>query len=381
MADSSDYLSRAVTAAGILTNRWFPASAPSVWVPDDYWRTPTICTLLVDLMTLTNEVDYTATLENARKAGEGPLTWCAYYDDLTCWGRFFMHAYNYFQSQSNSAMAAPYLKDAQIVCDQLNQAWEGGDSPEYCGGGIWWMRPPAPPPPSNSFKASNSTLGFMEAALSLYLVLGDQRYLDMGQKAWDWLVSNKFIDDNGLVWGALTPDCKIDPNNVPVVGLQGNPLGPLWSLYLATKNTEYLDAADKVVAGTMSIMVWEGTQILQDRNDAEWASQSDDWKLQNSGDTPFKGNVSNYLGEYTKNLSALSDPARQQKAATYAAFLRSNADAVWTNYPGAMFSMDWHTLDKDYQPIRDDNRQNSDYVNASLQYSGVAVLAAAALVS
>jgi hypothetical protein len=374
MPDSSDYLSRAVTAAGILTNKWFPASAPSQWVPGDYWRTPTICTLLVDLMTLTNEVDYTATLENARQAGEGPLTWCGYYDDLTCWGRFFMHAYNYFQNQSNSAMAKPYLNDAQIVCDQLSQAWDNADGPEYCGGGIWWMRPPAPPPPSNSFKASNSSLGFMEAALSLYLALGEEKYLDMGQKAWDWIAANQFVDDQGLVWGALSPDCKLDPNNVPVVGLQGNPLGPLWSLYQATKNTEYLDVADKIVAGTMSVMVWEGTKILQDRDDAEWASQSDDWKRNNSGDTPFKGNFSNYLGEYTKNLSALSDPIRQQQANTYGELLRTNADAVWTNYPSTMFSMDWHTLDKDYQPIPD-----ADEVNASLQYSGVAVLTAAAL--
>lgn len=376
MPNSSTYLSQAVTAAGILTDKWFRSTTPGQWVPADYWRTPTICTLLVDLMTLTSEVDYTATIENAREAGEGPLTWCAYFDDLTCWGRFFTHAYHYFQGQSKSVMAAPYLNDAQIVCDQLSQAWDGWDAPEYCGGGIWWMRPPAPPPPSNSFKASNSTLGFMETALSLYLIIGDKKYLDMGQKAWDWLMANQFVDSNGLVWGALTPDCKIDPNNVPVVGLQGNPLGPFWSLYQATKNTECLDVADRVVDGTMSLMVWKGTQILEGRVDAEWASQTNDWKRNNSGDTPFKGNFSNYLGEYVKNLAALTDPARQQKAATYAAFLRANADAVWTNYPGTMFSMDWHTLDENYQPIPD-----ADEVNASLQYSGVAVLTAAAMVS
>lgn len=376
MSDSTDYLSRAVTAAGILTSKWFPPSAPGQWVPNEYWRTPTICTMLVDLMTLTNKVDYTETLENARQAGEGPLTWCSFYDDLTCWGRFFMHAYNYFEAQSNSAMAAPYLKDAQIVYEQLNQAWNNWDAPEYCGGGVWWMRPPPPLPLSNKFKASNSSLGYVEAALSLYLALGDQKYLDVGRQAWDWIVTSQFIDDKGLIWGALTLDCKIDPNNVPVVGLQGNALSPLWGLYVATKNTEYLDFADKIIEGTMSIMVWEGTQILQDRDDAEWTGQSDDWKRQNSGDTPFKGNVANYLGEYTKNLSTLSDPARQQQAAKYAALLRTNADAVWTNYPGAMFSMDWHTLDANYQPIPD-----ADEVNASLQYSGVAVLTAAAMVS
>ena len=380
-----DYLSQAISAAKILTDQWFSPSTPSQWVPEDYWRTPTICTCLVGLMMQTDEVDYTTTLENARQAGECCLTSCGWLDDLTTWSRFFIHGYDYFQSKSDTRMAAPYLQDAQIVCDQLNQTWNDWDSTEWCGGGVWWKREFNPPNFSgNNFKASNSTLGFMEVALNLYRLLGDQKYLDMGQMAWDWLVQNNFIDDKGLVWGGLTLECAIDLSNVPVVGLQGNPLDPLWNLYKATNNTDYLDVADKLIEGTMSNMVWEGTQILQDRDDATWASTSNQSKIDNSGDTPFKGNVANYLGEYTKKLSALSDPARQQQAATYAALLRANADAVWTNYPGTMFSMDWHTFTPDYQPVTPNPQEfwpTSDYVNASLQYSGVAVLAAAALVS
>ena len=376
-----DYLSQSVTAAGILTNQWFQSSTPGNWIPMDYWRTPVICTLLVDLMSQTNQVNYTDTLENARQNGENQLTTCGYYDDLTWWGRFFMHTYKYFKQQSNSQMAELYLADAKVVCDQLSQAWDASASD--CGGGIWWMRPPPPLPPSNKFKASNSTLGFMETALALYLDSRDQNYLQLGQKAWDWIVQYKFVDDKGLVWGALTDDCQIDPGNVPVLSLQGEALTPLWMLYEATGNTSYLDIADKVAEGTMSNMVWPGTQIMQDRDDAKWANQTDYWKTQNSGDTPFKGLFATYLGEYTKNLSTLSDPVRQQKAATYAAFLRANGDAVWTNYPGKIFGMDWHTLDPNYQPIPEDNNPipNSDYVNASLQYSGVCALTAAALVS
>ncbi len=378
MPDSSDYLDHAITAAGIMTERWFPSSAS--WVPQDYWRTPVICTLLVDLMSQTNQVDYTTTLENARRKSEFYLKNCGFYDDLTWWGRLFMHAYHYFQNSSDSSLAKPYLNDAVIVCDQLSQAWDAWDSPQYCGGGIWWMRPTTWNPPvfPDNFKASNSTFGFMETALTLYPVLGDKKYLELGQKAWDWIVNSKYIDDKGMVWGALTADCTIDPENVPVHSLQGEALAPLWYLYQATKNTEYLDVADQIAHGTISIMVWKGTQIMQDRHDATWASHDDAWKRKtdNSGDTPFKGLFATYLGEYAKNLSTLSDPARQQKAATYAAFLRANADAVWTNYPGHIFSMDWHTQDNNYQPIPD-----ADETNASMQYSGVAVLAAAALVS
>lgn len=376
MPNSPDYLSQTLTAANVLTDNWFSPTAPGEWIPGDYWRTPVICTLLVDIMMQTNKVDYTATLENARQNGEPYMESCGYYDDLTWWGRLFMHCYDYFKSQSNP-LAQNYLADAKIVCDQLSQAWDRDATPQYCGGGVWWMRelwPPQPPyDASKTFKASNSTFGFMETALALYLELGDQTYLQMGQKCWDWLVQWKFVQDNGLVWGALVPgDCNLDPNNVPVLSLQGEALAPLWMLYKATNDTQYLDAADKVAEGTMAKMVWQGTQIMEDRDDAKWAGQSDDWKRQNSGDTPFKGLFATYLGEYTKNITSV----RPDQAAKYVAFLRANADAVWANYPGTMFSMDWHTLDQNYQPIPD-----ADYVNASLQYSGVCALAAAALVS
>jgi hypothetical protein len=359
-----------------MTDNWFPPNLPLV--PQDYWRSPVICTLLVDLMSQTNKVDYTTTLDNARKAGECCFTWCGFYDDLTWWGRLFMHCYHYFESHSDSARAKLFLNDALIVCDQLDQAWKAWDKPEYCNGGVWWKRPTRwdPPIPPANFKASNSTFGFMETALTLYLVLGDKKYLDFGQMAWDWIVKYKYIDDKGLVWGALTAECTIDPDNVPVLSLQGEALAPLWYLYKATNKTEYLDMADKIAEGTIATMVWEGTHIMQDRDDATWAGHDDDWKrkTENSGDTPFKGLFATYLGEYAKNISALSD--RQQKVAKYAAFLRANADAVWINYPGHMFSMDWHTLDAAYQPIPD-----ADETNASMQYSGVGALAAAALVS
>ncbi len=374
MANSSDYLNQAIAAANILTDKWFPPSAPGTWVPEDYWRTPTICTQLVDLMAQTDQVDYTSTLENARIAGEPYLTNCGYYDDLTCWSRFFMAAYGLFQARGDTALAKPYLTDAITVCQQLSTAWDDWDSPKYCGGGVWWKREFFPPHFSgNNFKASNATLGLMEVALDLYFVLGDQSYLTRGQQAWDWLASYKFVLDDGLVWGGLNLSCQLDPNNVPVVGLQGNPLGPLWSLYRATNDTQYLDVADRVVDGTRTLMVWEGTEILEASDDAEWASQSDEWKRENSGQTPFKGNFCNYLGDYAKNLATVDDPVRQQKAASYAEFMRANADAIWKNYPGTMYSMDWHTPDPDYQPIPD-----ADVVNGSLQYSGVAALAAAA---
>jgi len=384
MPSSPDYLSQALTGTEILTDKWFPPSAPTSWVGWDYWRTPVICTLMIDLMTQTDKVDYLPTVEAARVAGEIYFTNCSYYDDLTWWGRLFMHAYDYFKSHSQTDLMQTYLADAKVVCDQLNDGWNRWDSAQYCGGGIWWMRENFPPQPpydsSTTFKASNSTLGFMETALALYLELGDQTYLALGQKCWDWLVKWKFVTDEGLIWGALIPgDCKLDPANVPVLSLQGEGLAPLWMLYKATNKTEYLDAADQIAEGTMAKMVWEGTQIMQDPCDGEWDSQTTDWKYSKSNNTLFKGLFATYLGEYAKNVATL----RPQQAEKYVAFLRVNAKAVWANYPGALFGMDWHTLHENYQPIPPDKTfkpiPNSDSTNASLQYSGICPLAAAAL--
>lgn len=372
------YLDKAVTAGQILTSKWFDSNAPLNWVPNDYWRTPTICTVLVELMSETGQPTYLSTIENARTQGEGWLTTCGYYDDLTVWGRFFMMAYNYLQTASPSKAAA-YLADAQIVAQQLKAAWDA--SSNICGGGVWWQREPTSYP--GNFKASNATLGYSETCINLYLAMGktQQNYLDQAVSSMKWLIATKVFDapipgtSAGMVWGGLNQSCGVDVGNGPVVGLQGNPLGPLWSLYEATGDTSYLDLAQQVVDATMKNLVWSGTQILETSIDAEWDGQGPQWQSDNSGPTLFKGIFTRYLGVFTKNLATLKDPVRQKASQQYAAFLKTNADAVWSNYPGQIFGMDWHSMHGDYQVNPDDQ------VNACLQYSGLAALLAAALVS
>jgi Glycosyl hydrolase family 76 len=364
---SNPYIKYARSAVNTLTSKWFAADTPSYWVPQDYWKTPTICQELVFYMELAGESSYVSTLENARVASEYYLNNCSYYDDLTCWGRFFISAHNYLKSGGGvGADPANYLNDAITTYSNLTAAFTDGTA---CGG-VWWKR--FPPSYPDNFKASNATLGLMEIALGLYFATKQQQYLDTGRKAWEWLQNSKMIDAKGYVWGGLNEQCGIDCTNQPVVALQGNPLAPLWMLYQVTGDTSCLDTAQTIVGLTMQKMVWQNTQILLTTADAGWNCQNSDWQEQYLGETLFKGIFMGFLGNFTKSLQSLEDPSRKQAAQQYAAFLQANADAVWANFPGGNFGMDWHTPSPNYQVNPD------DIINACLQYSAVAAFVAAA---
>ena len=163
--------------------------------------------------------------------------------------------------------------------------------------------------------------------------------------------------------------------------MQGNPLGPLWSLYAATEDTSYLDIGQSIAEAAIRQMVWPtgnawdpGAAILQARPDADWNRQTEAFRQSCSGDTPFKGIFAGFLGAFTKNLATLTDPTRQQAAQRYAAVLAGNANALTTNFPNGAYGMDWHTSQPNYQPDPD----TQDGINACLQYSALALFLAAA---
>lgn len=320
---------------------------------------------LVDYMALTGDSTLVPTIENARMAGEPYLGNCGWYDDESVWGRFFMAAYFYFSSGQHGANPSNYLQDAITVYTDLSAAWDS-----TCGGGIWWRRDPKSYP--DNFKAINSTLGLMEIALDLYFATSQKSYLDSAQRSWQWISDSGMIDSQGMVWGGLASNCQKDPNNKPVVALQGNPLGPLWSMYQATGDPSYLNVAALIVKGTQENMVWPGTSILMAGADAEWNQQDEDWRENNAGETPFKGIFVGFLGSLTQNLATIQDPSWQNTAKQFKLLLEANANAVWANFPNGIFGMDWHTPDPQYGGDSDNT------INASLQYSALALFLAAA---
>jgi hypothetical protein len=369
----TDYLSYATSAIQTLTSNWFTPQTPIDWGGgSNFWKTPTIALELIDYMGVTGDTSFITTIENARTTGEFYIGNCGYYDDETCWGRMYIAAYLVFNANSTlKPYAANYLQDAIAVHNDLVAAWD-----QVCGGGIWWKRNPASYP--GNFKASNSTLGSMEIALGLYQATGQQTYLAWAQQCWQWLAQVELIH-GGLVFGGLTSDALPDPTNGPVVALQGNPLGPLWSLYAATNDASLLDVAESAAIAGIHQFIWPPiagwtpqTAILRAGVDPEWNSQPEAVHQAWGGETPFKGIFAGFLGEFAKNLATVSDPAHQAAAKQFGTVLESNADAVWSNFPGGAFGMNWYASQPNYQPDTDQG------INASLQYSALALFLAAA---
>ncbi|NAY93091.1 hypothetical protein GTQ34_14315 [Muricauda sp. JGD-17] len=364
--NNNPYYKYSKTALNILTSNWFTPDTPGNWVPNDYWRTPTICLILIEAMQLYDTNDYLNTLVNAYNAGNPDTTDCAYYDDLSVWGRMYTKGYRLLNAQGKVQDAANFLNEAKTVSNQLKSA---ADS--VCGGGIWWKRDTGDP---NNFKAANSTIGWAETAIDLYNITQDASYLNDAKTAMDWVMAKGLIASNGAVWGGMghQTDCSIANDNPPVIALQGNPLAPLWALYAATKNQSYLTAAQNCVAWAMANKTFSGTQIFQTKEDVEWKNQSLNWQEGNSGPCLFKGIFSRYLAELAINMFKSGDADLVIRAKKYDTMLKANADMVVKNYPSYIFSMDWNSPNPGYTPTP------NDQLNASLQYSGVSVLLSAA---
>jgi predicted alpha-1,6-mannanase (GH76 family) len=359
MASRQTYLGYAGAAAQVLTDKWFPTDGPTNWVnAGDFWRAPNLMTALTDLMQLTGSRDYLATATNALAAfspyfipGSSP----AYYDDECWWGALFLRLGNLTGDHS-------WFSTAGQIFTDLQGGWDN-----VAGGGVWWMRDPKNP---DNEKGSIENELYMDIAMGLYAdgPAGErQTYLDATNQTWQWMQA--LVDSTGLVWGSLNRDGSIKRSNVARPYNQGVILGPLWALYRLAGDTTYLDRAEQIAQAAIDTMTWPDG-ILR-----EVCEQRGDCGPGDLNPPLFKGVFVRYLGEFAQRLATLDDPARRQTAQRYAAFLQRNADAVWANYPGRIFGMDWHTPQPNYQP------SGVLIYDGSLQSSALDLFVAAALVS
>jgi predicted alpha-1,6-mannanase (GH76 family) len=361
MASRQTYLDYAHAAAKVLTTKWFPVDGPTKWVDaSDFWRAPNAMTSLTDLMQLDGTRSYLATADNAKTvfAGNFSPPWSpSYYDDECWWGACFLRL---------GALTgdAGWIGIADQIFDDLRQGWD-----DVAGGGVWWKRDPKSYSGGNE-KGSIENELYMDIAMTLYAAKPpseQQPYLDAAKQTWHWM-QRTLVQPNGLVWGSLDADGKINPKNAARPYNQGTVLGPLWAMYEAEGDASYLDAAEKIVAAALDTMTWpDGVlrEVCEERGDC---GQDHDPPL-------FKGIFVRYLGEFTRRLATMNDPARRKAAQQYATFLQHNADAVWANFPGGIYGMDWHTPQPEYQP------KNDLLYDGPLQSSALDLFVAAALVS
>ncbi len=360
MASRQTYLGYAHAAAKTLTTNWFPTDGPTNWVnQSDFWRAPNAMTSLTDLMRLDGTRSYMATAANAKSvfmANFSPPSSPSYYDDECWWGALFLRL-------GALTSDAAWIGIADQIFADLKGGWD-----DVAGGGVWWKRYPTSYPDNEKGSIENEL--YMDIAMTLYAAKPPsqrQPYLDAATQTWRWMQA--LVQPNGLVWGSLNQDGTINPKNVARPYNQGTVLGPLWAMYEVAGDTSYLDAAEKIVAAAFETMTWPDG-ILQ-----EICEQRGTCGPADLNSPLFKGIFVRYLGEFTQRLAAMSDPARRQAAQHYAAFLQRNADAVWANFPGGIFGMDWHTRQPDYQPT------GTLLYDGPLQSSALDLFVAAALVS
>jgi hypothetical protein len=364
---STSYVERAAEAARVLTSRWFNQQLVDSWVPgEDYWKTPAIAAELVTNMRLSGTAPYGPLVSYVRQRGEPWLATCKYLDDATAWGAFHLTTYDWLPA--GGGFRDIWRANAETAFGGLWSTWD-----DRCGGGLYWRRP-GYGDDSENIKAMNSTLGLMQMGLGLHRITRGQVFLDAANQAWAWIQGSGLIDADGLVWGGYNPQCQRAQDNPPVVALQGNPLQPLWWLYQLTGDPALLDLAQRIVDATVHTFTWPGTQTLKTGTvDGQWATEDSAWRLHHQNQAMFKGVFCGFMGPFTASLATV--PGRQRTAARYAVFVCANADALTANFPGGMFSMDWHTPAPGYTPDADAG------TNAILQYSGLAALNAAAAVA
>jgi hypothetical protein len=334
---------------------WFPATVPDGWIPQDYWKTPTITRGLIRYALLDDAAgkDVRTTVDSVYKAGYDALTWCAFLDDLAAWGRMFAAAADWLAT-SDPAGAKTYRTEAGAVYDQLENGWDS-----TCDGGVWWMRDAGG---SDNFKASVSTMQYAD--------IGGSLGKDM-TRAWEWELSTGLVDEHHIVWGGTDSSCGRNPKNPPSAADQGHTIGAMLGLYAVTKDTRWLQTGCDVAAGAMATMTWPGTQVLLTSIDAKWRDQSEDWRVNNADPTLSKGLFVENLGDFAALLTGLGGQWAAP-AATQSAFLRANADALAAQYPQAIYDMDWLHGDASYTGDGDALTQSC------LQYSALATFIAAA---
>lgn len=194
------------------------------------------------------------------------------------------------------------------------------------GGGIYWDH-------NKSYKNAITNELFLVIVTKLYLVTGDQIYLDWANKEWAWFEKSGMINSDFLVNDGL--DNKTGKNNGETTWTynQGVILGGLTNLYLISKDEKYLALANKIADSTIKNMTTNGILVEP--------GTVDDSRKQ------FKGIFMRYLAYLAVNEK---DKA---KAVEYKKFINANGQLVWEKRgEGDKFSYFWEAPDKEYDAVK-----------------------------
>ena len=218
-----------------------------------------------------------------------------FYDDMQWNALAMLRAYH--------ATGDEKFKEATIkVWDQILTGWT-----DLLNGGIMW----AEFTPHSKNACSNAPASILAARL--YLLTGEQEYLDWALKIYEWQKQHLVDSGTGAVWDSIALE-----NNSVVINKdwiftynQGTYIGAVVELYDITGNSVYLNDAVKSTDYTLHSLTQPNTQLLVDEGDGDGGL--------------FKGIFVRYLTQLIL-LEDLPENTRNR----YVQFLEHNAEKLWT---------------------------------------------------
>ncbi|MCK9794794.1 glycoside hydrolase family 76 protein [Isoptericola sp. 4D.3] len=141
------------------------------------------------------------------------------------------------------------LERAEEIFELVVSGWDT-DPDHPAAGGVFWTQAPW-----STDRNTVSTMPGAQLATRLYMITGEERYLDWAERMVGW-TDEHLLAPNGLYWDNVKLDGTIDRTQWSYN--QGVPVGTYTLLYEATGEERYLEKAEAIAAASYRFYVTEG---------------------------------------------------------------------------------------------------------------------------
>jgi predicted alpha-1,6-mannanase (GH76 family) len=243
------------------------------------------------------------------------------YDDCGWWGITWVNAYDLTGN-------ADYLNMAKNLFETMTQGWTAVDD-----GGVVWETPngSADDTASDYKETIANELFLLLAALLHQRIPGDSgqgSYLDWAEREWRWFTNSGLINSEGLVSDGFHPEGQNIQTDIWTYN-QGVILGGLLAMYEITKDSVYLQNAEKIADAALEHLTVSATvggstvSVLSETiNSTDYPDLT---RFKDDPDTPqFKGIFMRYLYK-------LAQCPQVSNSSSYKQFILNNAASIHTN--------------------------------------------------
>ncbi|MGN6172101.1 MAG: glycoside hydrolase family 76 protein [Streptosporangiaceae bacterium] len=304
----------------------------STYVATRSWQSANALGATIDYMRASGSQDFLADLNDTYRAHHGRDGFLnGYYDDEGWWALTWISAYD-LTGNGN------YLSQAKDIFADMTRGWDG-----TCGGGIWWSK-------ARHYKNAIANEIFLQVAAGLHArTPGDTVYRNWALREWAWFQGTGMLTGSHLVIDGLA-GCKPDMNSPTWTYNQGMLIGGLVSLAQMTGRKAPLATAERIADAVVADPDLSPDGILREPCEPDCGL-----------DGPmFKGIFMKNLKLLSEQVSRAGQPAPalvgragrlvrgqmgragQPGSASYQAYIRQNAMAVWSHdRHGDEFGLRW----------------------------------------